>query len=267
MNPPVTGTLQALDARKSGVQLGRAATRAADAVARPAPLPARRDLPEPAEMLDALTASRQLLAAAQREIKRLERRVGLLREQVATHRQVARKARRFAYRDILTGLPNRRLLVDRFNQAVSQCDRQHKKLALLFLDLDGFKDINDQFGHAAGDNLLRKVAARLAACLRASDTACRYGGDEFVVLLPEVESEQAAAVVRDKILRRLALPYSVAGTDIHLTASVGMAVYPVDARTYGELMQVSDRRMYRKKSGRRIGFDSAGSQRSHGTTS
>jgi diguanylate cyclase (GGDEF)-like protein len=184
-------------------------------------------------------ASRQQLDAALREIV-------ALRERVATLAQDVANARRFALCDELTGLPNRRLLLDRFNQVIARCDRQHKQVVLLFLDLDGFKFINDTFGHAAGDALLRQVAARLAGCIRMSDTACRYGGDEFVVLLPEIEGENAGAVA-DKIRARLALPYVIADTEISVSASLGMALYPADGKAYRDLMEVSDRRMYRSK--------------------
>jgi diguanylate cyclase (GGDEF)-like protein len=109
------------------------------------------------------------------------------------------RSRRFAFHDELTGLPNRRLLLDRYHQAVALATRQHRLVALLFLDLDGFKNVNDTHGHAAGDRILQLVAARLLASIRASDTACRYGGDEFVVLLPELDTPGSAVAAARKI--------------------------------------------------------------------
>jgi diguanylate cyclase len=196
---------------------------------------------------DALAASREQLSTAQREIDTLRRRESALKQRVAALLKAIAKARRFAYHDELTGLPNRRLLMDRFDQAVALAERRHKQVALLFLDIDGFKDINDTFGHTAGDDLLRQVAARLSACIRVSDTACRYGGDEFVVLIPDVDGEQTAVVVARKISAHLAAPYVVGGTETSVTTSTGMAVYPVDGRAYRDLTDVSDREMYRNK--------------------
>ena len=117
--------------------------------------------------------------------------------------QAVAQARRFSHYDQLTGLPNRTLLLDRFNQAAARAARQRKQVALLFLDLDGFKSINDMLGHAAGDRLLQQVAARLTASIRTSDTACRYGGDEFVVLLPELECGESAVAACEKIRAHL----------------------------------------------------------------
>jgi diguanylate cyclase (GGDEF)-like protein len=139
------------------------------------------------------------------------------------------------------------LLLDRFNQAVAQGARQGRQVALLFLDLDGFKNVNDRFGHAAGDKLLQQVAGRLAACIRAGDTACRYGGDEFVIMLPEVAGEVSAATVAEKIRLHLTAPYVVDGGTIAVPASIGTAVYPVDGHDYGDLLQQSDIGMYRAK--------------------
>jgi diguanylate cyclase (GGDEF)-like protein len=171
----------------------------------------------------------------------------MLRHQVALLQRMVTRERRFAYHDELTGLPNRRLLLDRYKQAVALAARQHRLVALLFLDLDGFKAINDTYGHAAGDAILHQVGARLQASIRASDTACRYGGDEFVVLLPELETPGSALAALRKIRTRLAAPYVVDGAEITVTASIGTALYPLDGREYGDLMRATDCAMYRDK--------------------
>jgi diguanylate cyclase len=186
----------------------------------------------------------QELEAALRLIDGLRRQESLLKQKVARLRQAVAQARQFAYHDELTGLPNRRLLMDRFNQAIARAARQHRLVALLFLDLDGFKAINDALGHVAGDSLLKQVAARLSACVRTSDTACRFGGDEFVILLPELESRESAAAAAGKIRAHLAVPYFIGGTEIGVAASIGMALYPVDGKAYEDLLKRSDVAMY-----------------------
>jgi len=115
---------------------------------------------------------------------------------------------------------------------------------LLFLDLDGFKAINDALGHVAGDSLLKQVAARLSACVRTSDTACRFGGDEFVVLVPELEGRSSAAAAARKIRTHLAAPYFVGGVEVGVATSMGVALYPVDGKTYEDLLRQSDVAMY-----------------------
>lgn len=195
----------------------------------------------------AAATSRQELEAALREIEVLRTQGSLLIRQVSLLSHEVARARQFAHHDGLTGLPNRRLLLDRYNQAVAVAARQHRQVALLFLDLDGFKSVNDTYGHAAGDRVLQQVAARLRACTRTSDTACRYGGDEFVILLPQYEGQESAVAVAEKIRANLAAPYAVDGIGISVTASIGMAIYPIDGHEYGDLMQVTDRAMYRSK--------------------
>jgi diguanylate cyclase (GGDEF)-like protein len=187
------------------------------------------------------------VATALRQIDTLQKRDELLKQEVNQLTQAVAQARQFAYYDQLTGLPNRSLLLDRFNQAVARGARQHKQMALLFLDLDGFKRINDSLGHAAGDRLLQHVAARLTASIRTSDTACRYGGDEFVILLPELEFRESAVAAADKIQAHLATPYVVDGTPVQVTASIGMAVYPIDGSELGDLIQQADVAMYGNK--------------------
>ena len=195
----------------------------------------------------ALAISEQQVLTALRQIDTLQRRDELLKQEVNQLAQAVAQARRFSHYDQLTGLPNRTLLLDRFNQAVARAARQRKQVALLFLDLDGFKSINDMLGHSAGDRLLQQVAARLTASIRTSDTACRYGGDEFVLLLPELECGESAVAAAEKIRAHLAKPYLVGGTSIQVTASIGMAIYPTDGSEFDDLIQQSDAGMYSNK--------------------
>jgi len=199
------------------------------------------------ERAHAPTASEQHSTAVHKELEALAEANSCLRRKLMEVERKAATANHLAYHDALTGLPNRRLLLDRLNQAIAQASRQKKRVALVFFDVDGFKVINDKLGHTNGDKLLQGVAQRLSSCLRAADTACRYGGDEFIVLLPEVEGERSAAVVEQKIRARLAAPYLVDGTMITVTLSIGTAVYPVDARDHHELIRLADAAMYSVK--------------------
>jgi diguanylate cyclase (GGDEF)-like protein len=203
---------------------------------------------EPAESGRALRALDGLPAQAPpRPTDELAVRNSLLQENIAVLEQEVAKAYRFAYHDELTGLPNRRLLLDRFTQVVARDARRHEHAVLLFLDLDGFKRLNDTQGHVIGDKVLQQVAARLTACVRASDTACRYGGDEFVVLLPEFKSQVRAVAAAEKIRMRLAMPYTMADSALAITTSIGMAIYPRDGCALDDLIQTADRAMYQNK--------------------
>ena len=182
-------------------------------------------------------------------IEHLIRRNILLEQQLNQLANREAQARRLAYHDALTGLPNRTLLEDRFSQAISLARRQRKLVAMLLIDLDGFKSINDNLGHVPGDKLLRAVAARLAGSVRGADTVCRYGGDEFVVMLPEVEGRTMAAAAADKIRAALGEPEFVGGYEIRMTASIGIALYPVDGKSYEQLIKRADDAMYRAKAG------------------
>ena len=144
-----------------------------------------------------------------------------------------------------TRLPNRQRRHDRFRQALAQAQRQHKQVAVLLLDLDGFKGVNDRLGHVAGDQVLQQVAKRLNDCVRVADTVCRYGGDEFVLVLPEIEHDNTAGVVADKIRTHLDAPYRVDGNVIAIKASIGIAVYPNDGEDYRSLIEHADLAMYR----------------------
>jgi diguanylate cyclase (GGDEF)-like protein len=197
------------------------------------------------------------LQAARQEIDALRKQERILKQRVARLTLAVARAKRFADRDELTGLPNRQLLADRVNQAMALAARHRQRVALLFLDIDEFKYINDSMGHDAGDKLLQQIAARLTACLRSSDTACRYGGDEFVVLLPEFEGRECIMAVAQKIRARLAPPYLIDVTSIEVTVSIGMAVYPTDGDGYGDLLRVSDLAMYQDKAQRRCSSESS----------
>jgi diguanylate cyclase (GGDEF)-like protein len=139
------------------------------------------------------------------------------------------------------------LLLDRLKQAVAQAARQHKQVVLLLLDLDGFKSVNDRLGHAGGDKLLQAVASRLTDTIRGADTACRYGGDEFLIMLPEVDNPDMGAAVWGKLKLALSGAYIVDGYQIRLTVSMGSAVYPTDGRTDEELIRKADDALYRAK--------------------
>lgn len=164
------------------------------------------------------------------------------------------RIRHLAEHDPLTDLPNRTLLADRLALALAHADRDQRQLAVLFLDLDRFKNINDSLGHQVGDGLLRQVASRIQAEVRATDTVARPGGDEFVVLLPDIESPQDAAVVASKLLHSLGQAYEVDGHDLMVTASIGISVFPDDGRDATALVQNADTAMYYSKESGRNAF-------------
>ena len=152
-----------------------------------------------------------------------------------------------AHHDVLTSLPNRLLLNDRINQAIALAVRHSKKVAVLFLDLEGFKHINDSLAHPMGDRLLQSIAQRLVDCVRASDTVSRQGGDEFVVLLSEVEEPRDAADMARRMLQATAEPHSVGQHNLHITVSVGVSVYPGDGGDTETLIKNADTAMYQAK--------------------
>jgi len=152
-----------------------------------------------------------------------------------------------AQHDFLTDLPNRMLLNDRLTKAAELAQRYRKKLAVLFVDLDHFKRINDSFGHATGDELLRLVADRLVTCVRKSDTVSRYGVDEFVVMLSEVSHSQYAARSAEKILAAITMPYRIAQHDLDITVSIGISIYPGDGHDAHTLVKSADAAMYHAK--------------------
>ena len=164
------------------------------------------------------------------------------------------KLMRLAHYDALTGLPNRNLLADRLRQALVFASRHRMRVALMFLDLDRFKNINDSLGHHVGDQILKEVAARLTRSLRGGDTVARLGGDEFVVVLQEVRNAHDAAMVAQNLLRDLAPPYLMDGRELHVSASIGITLFPDDGRDGDVLMQNADVAMYHVKDGGRNGY-------------
>jgi diguanylate cyclase (GGDEF)-like protein/PAS domain S-box-containing protein len=176
-------------------------------------------------------------------------------EDITDRKRNREQIHHLAYYDALTTLPNRRLLLDRLNQAIAQAKRYQRSLALMFLDLDNFKLVNDTLGHDVGDELLKVVASRLHACVRGMDTVCRQGGDEFIIVLSEITQPEDAAVVANKIIKAINEPVSLQGNELHITTSIGIAVYPVDGiDDVKELMKKADKAMYETKNNGRNGF-------------
>jgi len=174
-----------------------------------------------------------------------------LQAEVAERHLADQRVVHMAHHDALTGLPNRTLFADRVAQAIARAHRRDGKIAVLFLDLDRFKNVNDSLGHAIGDLLLTAVAERLTNCLREEDTAARLGGDEFIISLPDVADAGEAARVAGRILAELAKPFTIADHQLHADGSIGIALYPADGDTAETLMRNADTAMYHaKESGR-----------------
>jgi diguanylate cyclase (GGDEF)-like protein/PAS domain S-box-containing protein len=170
-----------------------------------------------------------------------------LEEEMHRHKLAAARVEYLAYHDSLTSLPNRGMFSKLLNQAISEARRYGRQLALLFVDLDRFKNINDALGHAAGDLLLQEVAKRLKGCLRESDAVGRLGGDEFVVLLPHVENLAYAGAVAHKILNTISKSFAALGQEFHVTASIGISMFPGDGDEERTLMKNADTAMYQAK--------------------
>jgi diguanylate cyclase (GGDEF)-like protein/PAS domain S-box-containing protein len=167
---------------------------------------------------------------------------------------MAEKIAHTAEHDCLTGLPNRLLLNDRLGQAIALAQRIHRKVAVLFLDMDGFKHINDSLGHPAGDKLLQSVANRLLSCVRAPDTVSRQGGDEFIVLLQEVKEPEDVAIAAQRLLRSVADAFSIGLHTLHISTSIGVSLYPDDGQDAETLIRNADTAMYQAKENGRQSF-------------
>lgn len=172
-------------------------------------------------------------------------------DDVTERKQEEDRTHYLAHYDALTHLPNRTLIADRVRQALAKAKRDKTRMALMFADLDKFKPVNDELGHDVGDLLLQEVAKRLQDCMRESDTAARVGGDEFIILLPTIETEQDARVVAEKICHALDQPFELAGHRLSISCSIGVAVYPEHGGDEEQLVKHADTAMYcAKQSGR-----------------
>ena len=168
-----------------------------------------------------------------------------------------------AYHDLLTHLPNRALLKDRLSLAIAHASRNKRKLAVMFLDLDRFKLVNDTLGHTMGDRLLKAVANRLQGCLRRGDTLARFGGDEFTLLLPEVRTRDDVVVIASKILDRLNAPFVIDGHELFVGASIGISIYPEAGETEEALIQNADIAMYQVKGRGKNGYQFFSEEMNH----
>ncbi len=186
-------------------------------------------------------AARESLEASRNALERA------VAERTAELEQAKARAQHLADHDALTALPNRRLLEDRLTQALALSQRNRKQTAVMFIDLDRFKPINDSLGHAVGDLLLKEVSLRLVNQLRVGDTICRIGGDEFVVVLPEVKRSSDVAQVAQKVIEQVSLPETIEGRELAVTCSIGIAVYPDDGRDAETLIRNADAAMYHAK--------------------
>ncbi len=190
---------------------------------------------------------RELQAAHLDLERRVEERTRELQDEIAARKRIEETIRQMAYFDALTGLPNRVLFNDRLSQALTYAERNNEMVAVMLLDLDRFKTINDTLGHAMGDKVLKAVAQRLRASLRAEDTVARVGGDEFPILLPGVRQVDDAVKVAEKIVETLRPPLDLDGHRLYATASVGLALFPVHGADGAALIKNADSALYRAK--------------------
>jgi diguanylate cyclase (GGDEF)-like protein/PAS domain S-box-containing protein len=189
-----------------------------------------------------------LLNARQIVGKRGKERIILLAiEDITARRKMEKEIHHIAYHDQLTGLPNRMLLLDHLNLAINQANRNRMKVSLMMLDLDKFKEVNDTLGHHSGDKLLQAVAKKLTEILRKGDTVARFGGDEFVLVLPEQRDEKTALHVAGKIIEAFRKPVNLDGQLLVITGSIGISLYPDHGADIDTILKNADIAMYRAK--------------------
>jgi diguanylate cyclase len=215
-----------------------------------APVYRRRASDSAQDDLLTLTAIEEKLRTARRENECLKARNQRLARALADAAQRGTAAHHLAHHDVLTGLPNRLLLMQRLQDSIAEAFQGQRQLALLFIDLDRFKGVNDRLGHIVGDKLLTIVASRILATIRAKDIACRYGGDEFVVLLSDIGDAAIVDSIAEKIRERIDGCYGIDDNEVHISASVGFALYPAHGDHCDALLSHADASMYRSKSAR-----------------
>jgi diguanylate cyclase (GGDEF)-like protein/PAS domain S-box-containing protein len=186
------------------------------------------------------------LRISQLELEGERKFIGIVYD-ISERKAIEERIAHLAHHDALTNLPNRRLTQDRIEQAITRAQRTNAQFAVMFVDLDKFKRINDAFGHDAGDQLLKEAAQRLTTCLRGGDTVGRQGGDEFIVLLNDISLDNDAVLVARKICDALSAPFNIQGKDMRVNASIGIAIYPRDGTNFETLIKHSDTAMYRAK--------------------
>ena len=174
---------------------------------------------------------------------------------IKARREAEERMRQLALYDSLTNLPNRATLYDRLKHTLAAAKRRREMVGVLFLDLDGFKQINDQAGHDTGDAVLREVAQRLKDAVRASDTVSRYGGDEFVIIAASITDAASAATVATKLLQVMAVPIKINGAEYQVTASIGISLFPDHSTDIDQLLKIADAAMYRAKKRGKAGFE------------
>jgi diguanylate cyclase (GGDEF)-like protein/PAS domain S-box-containing protein len=200
--------------------------------------------------LDYATIGRRVMMLNARQIERAmgkERTILLAIEDITERKKYEEKIQQMAFHDPLTGLPNRKLFSDRLGLVLAQAKRNKKKVGIVMLDLDNFKDVNDTLGHVVGDILLKAVAERLSGTLRKSDTVARFGGDEFVLIFPDLEVIETAIQVVQKIIDRFHKPFPINTHQLVVTTSIGIAVYPNDGTDEINLLKNADIAMYQAK--------------------
>ncbi len=195
------------------------------------------------------------LWAARQELKTLavslNERNRQLEHEISERQRAEASARHLAHHDVLTGLPNRLLFLDRLKTAIDRANRHRNRFALLYVDIDGFKPVNDVHGHAAGDELLRQIARRLEECVRTSDTVARLGGDEFAIILEELRSTDEAQLLGEQLCKRLKMPFLLeqngSSVQVHVGGSAGLAMYPDLGAELDVLLHLADAAMYQAK--------------------
>jgi diguanylate cyclase (GGDEF)-like protein len=205
---------------------------------------------QPGHKLRALTSGAKDFVAKPFDLVEVKMRIHNMLEVRLLYKQLehySREMESLALHDELTGLPNRRLLMDRLSLAIAHARRNKRTMAVMYLDLDGFKLLNDTLGHDAGDTLLSMAAARLVAAVRQEDTVARLGGDEFVIALWELNHADGVAKLVSKVIQAVSQPYTIQGRDVSITVSVGVSIYPTHGEEVETLMKSADLALYEAK--------------------